>query len=67
MQEADQERNDMYSLASDLNAYLEKMEISLQNVVDEFNETRGIDLCIHACVYTCMHQFDGSLCTCINV
>lgn len=42
MQEADQERNDMYSLASDLNSYLEKMEISLQNVVDEFNETRGI-------------------------
>ncbi len=67
MQEADQERNDMYSLASDLNAYLEKMEISLHNVVDEFNETRGIDLCIHSCIHTCMRQFDGSLCICINI
>ena len=41
MEEADQERNDMYSLASDLNAYLENMETQLTNTVDEFNESRG--------------------------
>ena len=61
MQEADQERNDMYSLATDLNAYMEKMEVSLRNVVEEFNETRGLCICAFHILYVMCHTQSHTL------
>jgi len=41
VQQADKERHDMYYLAADLNAYLDKLDTNLQKTVDDFNESRG--------------------------